>query len=120
MCGTAWSRPSSRSSASAERVCSDGATGPPHPRGAAALRFRGAAAFAMLRVARPMDPGRLACTSIGQGKAMPVLTTRRAAAFPLDATFRALMERSEHGVLLIDPQHRVSSANPAALKLLGV
>ncbi len=74
----------------------------------------------MLRGARPMDPGRFACTSIGQGKAMPVLTTRRAAAFPLDATFRALMERSETGVLLIDPQHRVESANPAALKLLGV
>ena len=51
---------------------------------------------------------------------MPVLTTRRAAAFPLDATFRALMERSETGVLLIDPRRRVESANPAALKLLGV
>jgi nitrogen-specific signal transduction histidine kinase len=51
---------------------------------------------------------------------MPAVTKRRPAAFPLDATFRALMEGSESGVLLIDPQRRVESANAAALKLLGV
>jgi len=51
---------------------------------------------------------------------MPAVATRRPAAFPLDATFRALMEGSESGVLLIDPQRRVESANAAALKLLGV
>ena len=51
---------------------------------------------------------------------MPAVTKPRPAAFPLDATFRALMEGSESGVLLIDPQRRVESANAAALKLLGV
>jgi len=51
---------------------------------------------------------------------MPAVTKRRPAAFPLGATFRALMEGSESGVLLIDPQRRVESANAAALKLLGV
>ncbi len=51
---------------------------------------------------------------------MPARTTRRPAAFPLDATFQALMHGAESGVLLIDPRRRVESANPAALKLLGV
>jgi signal transduction histidine kinase len=52
--------------------------------------------------------------------AMPTRTSRRAAAFPLDAAFRALMDGAESGVLLLDPRRRVASANPAALKLLGL
>ena len=51
---------------------------------------------------------------------MPARKTRRTDAFPLDATFRALMEGAESGVLLIDPRRRVDSVNAAALKLLGV
>ena len=51
---------------------------------------------------------------------MPVRVPRRAAAFPIDAAFRALMDDAESGVLVLDPRRRVISANPAALKLLGV
>src|SRR5262245_9089659 len=52
--------------------------------------------------------------------AMPTRTLRRTTAFPLEAGFRALMDDAESGVLLLDPDRRVASANPAALKLLGV
>jgi two-component system sensor histidine kinase HydH len=52
--------------------------------------------------------------------AMPVRTPRRAAAFPSDAGFRALMDDAEAGVLVLDPRRRLASANPAARKLLGV
>jgi two-component system sensor histidine kinase HydH len=51
---------------------------------------------------------------------MPTRSLRRPAAFPLEAGFRALMDDAESGVLLLDPDRRVASANPAALKLLGV
>ena len=51
--------------------------------------------------------------------AMPTRTMRRAAAFPLDPGFRALMEDAESAVLVLDPEGRVASANPAAIRLLG-
>ena len=51
--------------------------------------------------------------------AMPTRTHRRAAAFPLDSGFRALMDDAESAVLVLDPEGRVASANAAALKLLG-
>ncbi len=51
---------------------------------------------------------------------MPARTTRRAAAFPIDAAFRALMDDAESGVLVLDPRRRVESVNPVALELLGV
>jgi two-component system sensor histidine kinase HydH len=51
---------------------------------------------------------------------MPTRTLRRTPAFPLEAGFRTLMDDAESGVLLLDPERRVASANPAALKLLGV
>ncbi len=51
---------------------------------------------------------------------MPTRTPRRAAAFPLDAGFRALMDGAESGVLLLDPRRRVAAVNPAALRLLGL
>ncbi len=50
---------------------------------------------------------------------MPTRTMRRAAAFPLDPGFRALMEDAESAVLVLDPEGRVASANPAAIRLLG-
>ncbi len=51
---------------------------------------------------------------------MPVRTPRRAAAFPNDAGFRALMDDAESGVLVLDPRRRVAGVNPAARKLLGI
>ena len=51
---------------------------------------------------------------------MPTRPRRRPAAFPIDAAFRVLMDDAESGVLVLDPERRVESANPAALKLLGV
>ena len=51
---------------------------------------------------------------------MPARTTRRAAAFPIEPAFRALMDDAESGVLVLDPRRRVVSANPVALELLGV
>jgi len=51
---------------------------------------------------------------------MPVRTPRRAAAFPIDAGFRALMDDADSGVLVLDPARRVALANPAVLKLLGI
>ena len=50
---------------------------------------------------------------------MPTRTLHRAAAFPLDPGFRALMDDAESAVIVLDPNRRVASANPAALKLLG-
>ncbi len=47
-------------------------------------------------------------------------TPKRPAAFPVDDGFRVLMEDAESGVLVLDPERRVASANPAALKLLGI
>jgi signal transduction histidine kinase len=44
---------------------------------------------------------------------------RHAAAFPLDPGFRALMDDAESAVLVLDPEGRVASANPAAIRLLG-
>src|SRR5262245_44069019 len=52
--------------------------------------------------------------------AMPTRTLRRTTDFPLESGFRALMDDAESGVLLLDPDRRVASVNPAALKLLGV
>ena len=43
-----------------------------------------------------------------------------AAPAPLDELFRTLLDDSETGVLLLDPQARVSAINPGALRLLGV
>jgi len=40
--------------------------------------------------------------------------------FALDAGFRALMEDAESGVLVLDSNRRLASANAAALKLLGI
>ncbi len=51
---------------------------------------------------------------------MPTRTRRRPAAFPIDAAFGVLMDDAEAGVLVLDPKRRVESANPTALKLLGV
>jgi len=51
---------------------------------------------------------------------MPTHSLRRSTAFPLEAGFRALMDDAESGVLVLDARRRVASANPAALKLLGV
>lgn len=50
---------------------------------------------------------------------MPTRTLRRAAAFPLEPGFRALMDDAESAVLVLDPHGRVASANPAAVRLLG-
>jgi two-component system, NtrC family, sensor histidine kinase HydH len=41
-------------------------------------------------------------------------------AAPLEAAARLLMADSEHAVLLLDERARVSAANPAALRLLGL
>jgi two-component system sensor histidine kinase HydH len=46
-------------------------------------------------------------------------TRRSPSGFPADEAFRLLMEGSEAGVLVLDAERRVASANPAALKLLG-
>lgn len=51
---------------------------------------------------------------------MPTRSRRRPAAFPIDSAFRVLMDDAEAGVLVLDPERRVESANAAALKLLGV
>ena len=51
---------------------------------------------------------------------MPTRAPRRAATFPIDTAFRALMDDAEAGVLVLDPRRRLSSVNPGALKLLGV
>jgi two-component system sensor histidine kinase HydH len=51
---------------------------------------------------------------------MATRTLRRTTEFPLEAGFRALMDDAESGVLLLDAEHRVADANPAALKLLGI
>ncbi len=51
---------------------------------------------------------------------MPTRTRRRPVAFPIDAAFGVLMDDAEAGVLVLDPKRRVESANPTALKLLGV
>jgi len=51
---------------------------------------------------------------------MPTRSSRLAAAFPLEAGFRALMDGAESGVLLLDPRRRVAAVNPAALRLLGL
>jgi len=51
---------------------------------------------------------------------MPTRTLRRTPAFPLEAGFRALMDDAESGVLLLDAERRVATANPAALRLLGI
>ena len=51
---------------------------------------------------------------------MPTRTLRRTTEFPLEAGFRALMDDAESGVLLLDADRRVATANPAALKLLGI
>jgi len=51
---------------------------------------------------------------------MPTRTLRRSTEFPLEAGFRALMDDAESGVLLLDADRRVATANPAALKLLGI
>ena len=51
---------------------------------------------------------------------MPTSPPRRTPAFPLETGFRALMDDAESGVLVLDPRRRVTSANPAALKLLGL
>jgi two-component system sensor histidine kinase HydH len=51
---------------------------------------------------------------------MATRTLRRTTEFPLEAGFRALMDDAESGVLLLDADHRVADANPAALKLLGI
>ena len=46
--------------------------------------------------------------------------TEPQAAFPIEDGFRVLMEDAESGVLVLGPDRLVASANPAALKLLGV
>ena len=51
---------------------------------------------------------------------MPNRSPRTIAALPLEAGFRALMDDAESGVLVLDPRRRVATADPAALKLLGV
>ena len=51
---------------------------------------------------------------------MPLQAPRRAVPFPIDSAFRALMDGAESGVLVLDERRCVASANPAALKLLGV
>lgn len=54
---------------------------------------------------------------------MPVKAAVRARAertAPLEAAGRLLMTDVEHGVLLLDPRGRVTAANPAVLRLLGL
>ena len=51
---------------------------------------------------------------------MAARTRKTTAPFPIDDGFRVLMNDAESGVLVIDPDRRVASANPAALKLLGI
>ena len=54
---------------------------------------------------------------------MPVkraVPARGLGAAPLDAAGRLLMADSEHGVLMLDPRGRVTSANAAAVRLLGL
>jgi signal transduction histidine kinase len=51
---------------------------------------------------------------------MPTRSPKRIAEFPFEAGFRTLTDDAESGVLVLDPLRRVASANPAALKLLGV
>jgi len=54
---------------------------------------------------------------------MPVKGAVRARAEgtgPLEVAGRLLMADVEHGVLLLDPRARVTAANPAALRLLGL
>lgn len=52
--------------------------------------------------------------------AMPTRALSRAAAFPLEPGFRALMDDAESAVLVLDPHGHVAAVNPAALRLLGV
>jgi signal transduction histidine kinase len=52
--------------------------------------------------------------------AMPTRALSRAAAFPLEPGFRALMDDAESAVLVLDPHGHVAAANPAALRLFGV
>ena len=48
------------------------------------------------------------------------VSARAKGAVPLEAVGQLLMAEMEHGVLLLDPGGRVSAANPAALRLLGM
>ncbi len=51
---------------------------------------------------------------------MPTRSPQRITVFPFETGFRTLIDDAEAGVLVLDPRRRVASANPAALKLLGV